>query len=326
MNAIGKTLLANDSINIGRDAINAEIRGLTALASSLDSSFDQAIKLMLSTAGRIVVVGMGKSGHVGKKIAATFASTGTPSLFVHPAEASHGDLGMITRNDLVLAISKSGESPELKDVLLYARRFRIPIVAVTAERNSTLGKMADALLILPSAEEACPLGLAPTTSTTMTLALGDALAVACLKASDFKANQFKEFHPGGKLGQKLTKVADIMHPRDMLPLVSVEAPARDAIVEMSRGRFGCVGIVNSSDQLIGIFTDGDLRRIISEIDLGAPVSTIMLNDPFKIEEDALIADVVHLFAEKRIPSVFVCVDGIPVGFVHIHDLFQRGFV
>lgn len=309
-----------------RSAILAEVNGLQQLAESIGGPFAMALDCLLGCTGRVVVAGMGKSGHIGKKIAATFASTGTPALFVHPAEASHGDLGMIDKRDAVIAISKSGESPELGDILTYCRRFAIPVIAITAHAQSSLGKAADHLLLLPEIEEACPLGLAPTTSTTMTLALGDALAIACLRARDFQPAQFREFHPGGKLGQKLTRVKDVMHGDEMLPLISEEAEVRLAVVEMSRGRFGCVGVCDAGGKLVGIFTDGDLRRHIGDLDLSSRVSALMTPQPYQIEPEALIADVSYLFTEKRIPSVFVCQEGKPVGLVHVHDLLQKGFV
>lgn len=315
------------AIHAARNALELEAAGVLALKSRVDDAvFRQCIELILGCSGRVVLLGVGKSGHIGRKIAATFASTGTPSLFVHPSEASHGDLGMIEKRDVVIAISKSGESPELGDTLHYCRRFAIPVIAITAHAHSTLGKAATHVLLLPQLEEACPLGLAPTTSTTMMLALGDALAIACMRARDFRVTQFRDFHPGGKLGKKLTRVRDVMHEGDALPLLRYNAPVRDAIVEMTRGRFGCVGICNDDGRLIGIFTDGDLRRHIAVLDLSARIDTIMTANPHKIDPDALIADVAYLFMDKRIASAFACEDGKPVGLVHVHDLLQKGFI
>lgn len=310
----------------GATAIRQEAAGLESLAHALDAAFPAAVNLLLACQGRVVVVGMGKSGHVARKIAATLASTGTPALFVHPAEASHGDLGMIDKRDVVIALSKSGESPELGDILTYCRRFGIPVLAVTAQPESSLGRSARHVLRLPTVDEACPLGLAPTTSTTMSLALGDALAIACQRARDFQPAQFREFHPGGKLGQKLTRVRDVMHGAELLPLVAQTVLVKEAVVQMSRGRFGCVGIVDGDGLLVGIFTDGDLRRHISAVSLERPVDEYMTRNPYRIEPDALIADVAYLFTEKRIPSVFACSAGKPVGLVHVHDLLQKGFV
>lgn len=315
-----------ESMRAARRVLEIESAAIAALIDKVDHNFHQCVHLILSCSGRVILTGIGKSGQIARKIASTFASTGTPSIFVHPAEASHGDLGMIEKRDVIIAISKSGESPELSDILTYCRRFAIPLIGITAHENSSLGKAADKLLILPDIEEACPLGLAPTTSAVMTLALGDALAIACLKARDFQPAQFREFHPGGRLGQKLIRVKDVMHGRETLPLVPLDAEVRLAIVEMSRGRFGCVGICNSDGRLMGIFTDGDLRRHIAELDLAKPISELMTPQPFQIDPEALIADVSYLFTEKRIPSVFVCQNGKPVGLVHVHDLLQEGFV
>ena len=322
----GRSASADELRQWGVQAIRDEAKGLELLAQSLDASFAAAASTVLQCTGRIVVVGIGKSGHVGRKIAATLASTGSPALFVHPAEASHGDLGMIERRDVVLAISKSGESPEFGDVLAYCRRFGIPVIAITAVAGSSLAKAAKHVLLLPSPQEACPLGLAPTTSTTMALALGDALAIACLRGRDFQPAQFREFHPGGKLGQKLTRVRDVMHGGDLLPTVAKTALVSDAVIEMSRGRLGCVGVVDQSGSLVGIFTDGDLRRHFSAVNVEKPITEFMHTSPQRVSPDALIADVVYLFTEKRIPSVFVCVDGKPLGIVHVHDVLQKGFI
>ena len=310
----------------GAHAIRVQAEGLARLADSLNGSFEQAVARIMATEGRLVVTGMGKSGHIARKISATFASTGTPSLFVHPAEASHGDLGMIDRRDTVLALSKSGESPELGDVVTYCRRHRIPLLAITAQPDSALGRAADIVLALPDMAEACPLGLAPTTSTTMTLALGDALAVVCLRRRNFRAANFREFHPGGKLGQKLARVRDIMHSGEALPLVPLSATVGDAILEMTRGRFGCVGVLDADGHLAGVFTDGDLRRSFSAAVIDRPIAALMTADPKRIDPDALVADVAYLFTSRRIPSVFATADGKPVGIVHIHDLLGSGFV
>lgn len=315
-------------INIAIESIRLEGKSLYVLADSLvnSTSFIEAVQGILHCNGRIVICGIGKSGHIAKKMAATFASTGTPSFFVHPAEASHGDLGMIDRQDLVIAISKSGESIELENILLYCRRFDIPIIAITAHAQSSLGKAANHLLLLPNLPEVCPMGLAPTTSTTMTLALGDALAIACIKARDFIPENFKIYHPGGKLGQKLSKVRDVMHTIDHLPLLQPDSTVSEAVLEMSKGRFGCVGIINSLGELIGIFTDGDLRRHFKASNLEKKIQELMSSSPYQLDPDSFIADVVNLFAKRRIPSAFVCVQQKPIGLIHIHDLFQRGYL
>ena len=315
-----------DFSDIGAKTIRAEADALTELADILGEGFDRAVSMILDMDGRLVVSGIGKSGHIGRKISSTFASTGTPSFFIHPAEASHGDLGMIDRRDIVLAISKSGESPELRDIVAYCCRHDIPLLAITENPDSALGKAATVVLLLPKLSEACPLGVAPTTSTTMTLALGDALAVACLSHRDFRLHNFREFHPGGKLGQKLARVRDIMHSGNELPIVPLGASIGDAILEMTRTRFGCVGIVDREGKLVGIFTDGDLRRNFPTMVIDHPIDKLMTMNPWKITMDALIEDVAHLFAVHRIPSVFVIVDEKPVGIIHVHDLFERGLV
>ena len=245
-------------------------------------------------------------------------------MFVHPAEASHGDLGMVERRDVVIAISKSGESPELADLLNYCRRFGIPVVGITADADSSLAQASNHLLLLPKIKEACPHGLAPTTSTTMVLALGDAIAIACLRARDFGISQFRDFHPGGKLGQRLTRVRDVMHGGDLLPTVPVGSTMSVAVAEMSRNRFGCVGILDSQGRLVGIFTDGDLRRHVSAANKDRSLEELMTTDPYWISPDALLADVACFFRERRIPSIFACLDDKPVGIIHLHDLIQKG--
>lgn len=309
-----------------RRAIDLELEGLSRLSASIGRTFADTVEDILTCTGRVILVGMGKSGHVGRKIAATFASTGTPALFVHPAEASHGDLGMIGRNDIVIAISKSGQSPELKDTINYCKRFGITLIAITENGTSSLAEAADRTLLLPTAAEACPLGLAPTTSTTSTMALGDALAVACLEARDFQASQFRDFHPGGKLGQNLTKVSELMHGPDMLPLVTESAKLSDAVIEMSRGQFGCVGIINKDRHLTGIFTDGDLRRCFSSANLDKFIYELMTPKPYSVSTTTLIAEVARLFSETKIPSVFACENNEPVGIVHVRDLLQGGYI
>lgn len=314
-------------IGQGAEIINKEAYGLMKLSQSLGTPFAETVDALVRCAGRVIVTGIGKSGHISRKIASTLASTGTPATFIHPAEASHGDLGMIGKLDIVIAVSKSGESLELSDTLSYCKRFGIPIIGITANTTGTLAQIANHLLLIPDIEEACPLGLAPTTSTTMILALGDALAGACLMARNFQISQFKTFHPGGKLGQKLSRVRDVMHGVHELPLVSSAAKLTDAVIEMSRGRFGCVGIVDAEQRLNGIFTDGDLRRHFrTATDFDHPIVALMHASPVQISPDLFIADVIHLFTEHRIPSVFVCINGKPVGIIHVHDLLEKGFI
>jgi arabinose-5-phosphate isomerase len=268
---------------------------------------------------------MGKSGHVGRKIAATFASTGTPASFVHPAEASHGDLGMITPQDVVLMLSNSGESAELKDIINYCARFSVPMIAITANAASTMGRAADIMLELPKAQEACPNGLAPTTSTLLQLALGDAIAMALLEAKGFSADDFRNYHPGGKLGARIKHARDIMHTIENLPLVKSGAVIADAIAALSAKKFGCVGVVNASGALIGIVTDGDLRRNLG-IDLASRiVDDMMTRNPTTISGHMLAAEVIELINTKRITAVFVVDEQHkPVGLIHIHDLLREG--
>ena len=315
-----------DLLVVAAAVIRAEADALLQLADSLDATIVAAAHEITRSSGRLIVSGIGKSGHIARKVAATFASTGTSAMYVHPSEASHGDLGMIGKADTVIAISKSGESPELSDIVNYCRRHAIPLIAITAGANSALAKAARHVLLLPDIAEACPMGLAPTTSTTMALALGDALAIACLKQRDFRPANFREFHPGGKLGQKLIRVRDIMHTGDNIPVVGEDATVGAAILEMTRCRFGCVGILNSEQQLTGIFTDGDLRRSFSAAIFDMPITAMMTLNPRQIAADAMVADVANLFTSSRIPSVFVTAEGKPLGIVHVHDLLGSGFV
>ena len=267
---------------------------------------------------------MGKSGHIGNKIAATMASTGTPASFVHPAEASHGDLGMITQDDVVLALSWSGGTQELASLLNYTTRFKIPLIAITSGADSLLGKAATICLTLPKAEEACPNGLAPTTSTTMQLALGDALAVALLERRNFSAADFKNFHPGGKLGASLSRIADVMHQGDALPLIDGAMKMDEAIVVMTEKGFGCLGIIDDKGALAGIITDGDLRRHMADDLLTKTASDIMTAKPQSIGGDKLTAEALSLMQESKIQCLFVCEQGLPIGLVRVLDLLRLG--
>jgi len=309
---------------VARNVLRVEAAALEAMALSLDDSFGAALDALGSVDGRVVVTGMGKSGHVAHKIAATFASTGTPSLFVHPGEASHGDLGMVTRADALLALSNSGKTSELADILAYAARIGIPVVGMTARRESPLADAASVALVLPVFEEACPLGLAPTTSTTMMLALGDALAVALLERRGFSAEDFAALHPGGALGRKLVRVRDIMHVGDAVPLVGIDTGMADAIVTMSAKSFGCVGVQDATGSLIGIVTDGDLRRNMAPDLLAWSVRTVMTKRPRTIRAAALAAEAVALMNERAITSLFITEGGVPVGIVHLHDCLRAG--
>lgn len=295
-----------------------------ALKGALGVAFAAAVETIAGAKGRVIVSGMGKSGHVGRKIAATMASTGTPAYFVHPGEASHGDLGMITQDDVVVALSWSGETAELRDVLQYATRFRVPVVAITSTVDSALGRAADVVLILPKVGEACPHGLAPTTSTTMQLALGDALSVALLESRKFTAGDFKRFHPGGKLGAVLAFVRDVMHVGDAVPLVPLGAKMSEALIVMTQKSFGCVGVVDEKGALIGVVTDGDLRRHMGPGLIEAPVEWIMSRSPRSIAPDDLAAGAMSEIQSRAITALFVVENGKPVGLVHIHDLLKLG--
>ena len=307
-----------------RRVVSQESRALARLSEALTGRFVDATKIFAATQGRIVVSGMGKSGHIANKIASTFASTGAPALFVHPAEASHGDLGMITDADTLLMLSNSGETPELADLLNYAKRFRIPLVAIVGKAPSTLANAVTVALVLPDEPEAGTLGLAPTTSTIMMLALGDALAVALLERKGLTAADFKLYHPGGKLGQRLVWVADIMHAGDSLPLVPADTTMAEALIVMTAKRLGCVGAIDGEGALVGIVTDGDLRRYMDAGLLQRPVSEIMTVDPVTIHSGALGAEAVHLMNRCQITNIFVVEEKRPVGVVHIHDCLRVG--
>jgi arabinose-5-phosphate isomerase len=325
--AIIQTTTSVSDLQVARDVLNTEAAGLLSLAASLGERFGQAIDRLASATGRVVVSGMGKSGHVGRKIAATLASTGTAALFVHPAEASHGDLGMIVAGDAVLALSNSGETPELADIVAHSRRFALPLVAITARPDSTLGQAADVALILPKAAEACPMGLAPTTSTTMQIALGDAIAVALLTRRGFTAADFRQIHPGGRLGAKLRRVRDVMHGPDALPLGSPGMTMATALVCMTEKRFGCLGVVNDAGILCGIVTDGDLRRSMGPDLLCRLAGDIMTLSPRTIGPDALAVEALHAMnAHQRPVTTLFVVDpaGRPLGILHVHDLLRAG--
>lgn len=312
-------------IDAARRVLRTEIAGLEALVADLNGSFTAAVDRLSQVRGRVVVTGMGKSGHIARKIAATFSSTGTPAQFVHPAEASHGDLGMIADGDAVLALSNSGDTVELADIVAYTRRFRIPLLAMTRRDGSTLAEAADVTLLLPATAEACPMGLAPTTSTTMMLALGDALAVALLERKGFSTGDFQVLHPGGQLGQKLLRVADIMHDGDAVPLIGRTAGMAEAILVMTTKSFGCVGVTDDAGKLIGIVTDGDLRRHMGDDLLRSPVDKVMSGRPKTIRPQALAAEALGQMNAASITSLFAVDDKRrPVGILHIHDCLRAG--
>lgn len=308
--------------------IEAERTGLSALLQALGDGladpFAEAIKTIREAKGRIAVTGIGKSGHIARKVAATLASTGTPAQFVHPAEASHGDLGMVAEDGVVVALSWSGETVELKSLIEYSRRFGIPLIAITARADSTLARQSDIVLTLPKAEEACPHGLAPTTSTMMQLALGDALAIALLEDRGFTAERFRRFHPGGRLGASLRLVREIMHVDAAVPLASLGTGMGEAILAMTEKGFGCLGIADADGCLVGIITDGDLRRHLGPDLLSQTVDDVMTRGPKAIAPDMLCGAAIELLNHARITTLFVVEDDKPVGIVHLHDFLRAG--
>jgi arabinose-5-phosphate isomerase len=308
--------------------LDAEFGGISALSAAmqdgLGTSFVAAVETIRNARGRVIVSGMGKSGHIGHKIAATLSSTGTPAFFVHPAEASHGDLGMITTDDVIMALSWSGETAELKSLIDYSRRFRIPLIAVTALATSTLAEAADVALTLPQAREACPHNLAPTTSSLMQLAIGDALAIALLEGRGFTALDFRDLHPGGRLGALLKFVRDVMHSGDKLPLVKIGTQMSTALVEMTAKGFGCVGIVDGDGKLAGIITDGDLRRHMRPDLLEQRADDVMTRKPITVSPDQLASEVLEILNSSKITALFVMEGGKPAGIVHLHDLLRVG--
>jgi arabinose-5-phosphate isomerase len=312
----------------GVRALETEAGGVAALATAMQNglgpAFAAAVELIRQAKGRVIVSGMGKSGHIANKIAATLASTGTPAFFVHPAEASHGDLGMIAEGDAIIALSWSGETAELRGLIDYSRRFRIPLIAVTAETGSTLGQAADVVLVLPQAREACPHNLAPTTSSLMQLALGDALAIALLESRGFTALQFRDLHPGGRLGALLKFVRDLMHTGNRVPTASVGTRMSEALVEMTAKGFGCVGIVDGQNKLVGIITDGDLRRHMRPDLVAQQVESVMTKTPRTVRTDQLASEVLEIMNSSKITALFVVEGGKPVGIVHMHDLLRAG--
>lgn len=317
------------SIRIAQTVLNTEADALYLLSQTLPEDFATVVDLILNTEGRVIVSGIGKSGHVGRKIAATLASTGTPAFFVHASEASHGDLGMVTPDDILLLISNSGEAKELSDLLAYALRFSIPLIAISSKEQSTLGKAANYKLILPAAPEACPMGMAPTTSTTLTLALGDALAVALIERREFNSEKFKIFHPGGKLGAELATVKQLMHGREDLPLVEGDTPMETVLLEMTSKGFGTAGVVDSDGVLCGVISDGDLRRNMSRL-MELNAADVASKSPITVFPDTMAVQALATMngQKGRNISVLFAVDeaGRPEGILHIHDLLRAGIV
>jgi len=314
---------------VARRVLSTASDALKVLAATLDGDFSRAVGLMLAAKGRVIVSGMGKSGHVARKIAATLSSTGTPAYFVHPAEASHGDMGAITDQDVLLLLSKGGETAELSDLVTYASRFRIPLIAVALKSDSTLAKAADVTLLLPDAPESCAIGMAPTTSTTMMMSLGDALAVALMERKGFSADRYRDFHPGGSLGKALVRVRDLMHAGEEIPLASQDSSMREVLLVMAKRRFGCVGLVDGAGALAGIVTDGDLSRHIDGDDfLSRKASDIMTRNPKVTAPGELAAEALAFMNEHKITRLFVLEpedpSRKPVGVLHIHDCLRAG--
>ena len=304
--------------------IREESQALATLSGTLGHGFDAAVEAILAATGRVIVSGMGKSGHVARKIAATLASTGTPAHFVHPAEASHGDLGMMLRGDVVLVLSNSGETPELADLVAHTRRFGIPLIGMASRAESTLLRAADIRLLLPQLPEACGVGIVPTTSTAMMLALGDALAIALMEARDFTPEKFRDFHPGGRLGARLSRVRDLMHRGDALPLVPEDAPMAEALLVISAKGFGVTGVTDADGRLAGVITDGDLRRHMEGL-LSRRAGEVMTENPLTIAPDALAEEAVARMQERRVTCLFVQGEGgRPSGLIHVHDCLRAG--
>lgn len=316
--------MANSFVQAAKKVLQTEADALETLKNDLPNDFSDLIKLILNLNGRVIVSGVGKSGHIGNKIAATLASTGTPAYFVHATEASHGDLGMITEKDLCLLISNSGETSEIFDIVAHARRFSIPVATISSNTESTLVKAADFKLCLPVVEEACPIGMAPTTSTTMMLALGDALAVALMEAKNFNTENFKVLHPGGKLGAKMMMVSQVMHKSDALPLVETQTSMKETLLTMSSRGFGIAAVVNEKDFLVGVITDGDLRRHINDL-MSKTAGEIASLSPITVVRETFVVDALKLMQENKITVLIVTsAENKPVGILHIQDLLKVG--
>ncbi|MFC0245866.1 SIS domain-containing protein [Falsochrobactrum ovis] len=316
--AIASALRTIKTENAGLEALE------DALRNGLAAPFAQAVQTIAEAKGRVILTGLGKSGHVGAKLAATFASTGTPAFFVHAAEANHGDLGMVGRDDVILALSWSGETAELRGMVNYSQRFRIPLIAVTSREDSALGRAATVPLILPKVAEACPHGLAPTTSTLLQLAMGDALAIALLEARGFSPTDFRTFHPGGSLGASLTHIREVMHRDDRVPLVKIGTSMPEAMKVQSHKRFGCVGVVDEAGNLAGIITDGDLSRNLHRNLSELSVDEVMTSNPKTVSPQTLVGAAMSLLEEHHISVLLVVEDSKPVGIVHFHDLLRIG--
>ena len=314
----------NSDLVTARRVLKTEADALDALAASLDGPFTAALDLIQNAQGRVVVTGMGKSGHIGNKIAATLASTGQPAFFVHPGEASHGDLGMVQTDDVVIALSNSGETAELSDFIAYTRRLRIGLIGLTGRAGSTLADSADVALVIPDSPEACSIGLAPTTSTTVMLALGDALAVCLLERKGFTAQDFHSFHPGGKLGQRLLKISDLMHAGEQVPLIGMDMPMSDALIVMTQKSFGLVGVIDGDGVLVGVITDGDLRRHMSKDLINQGAAQVMTKGCITVQPSQIASEALAIMNEHKITALFCVEADKPVGILHIHDCLRAG--
>ena len=302
--------------------LNTEIKSIKTITSSFDNNFYNVVKTIYETKGRVIVTGIGKSGHIANKISATLSSTGTPSHFIHATEASHGDLGGVVKNDCILAISNSGQTHELNDILNYTKRFDIPLLSISANKNGMLYKKSNYGILFKKPIEACPLNLAPTSSTTMTLVIGDAIAIALLKMRNFKKSHFSKFHPGGNIGKDLVKISNIMHDKNELPLTKTYEKMSSALITMAKKSFGCVGVINKSNKLVGIITDGDLRRNMNQNMILKKASQVMTRKPTVVDEGTLVGEAINIMNEKGITSLFICNKMKPIGIVHIHDLLR----
>ena len=309
-------------INSAKKTLITEVKGLKTLSNIFNNTFYNAVRTIYNTKGRVIVTGIGKSAHIGNKISATLSSTGTPSFFIHATEASHGDLGSIKRNDSVIAISNSGETNELSDIINYTKRYNIPLISITSNQKSALHRNSTYGILYKKQQEACPLNLAPTTSTTMTLVIGDCIAISLLEMRGFKQNQFKNFHPGGNIGKDLKKVSEIMHLKNKLPLAKQNQKMSKVLIQMTKKSFGCIGVINKKRSLIGIITDGDLRRNMDNKIINKTAADIMTKKPSTVDASALVGEAINFMNTKKITSIFICKKNKPIGIVHIHDLLR----
>ena len=309
-------------IYTAKKTLATEVKGIKSLSKTFNNNFHYAVNTIFNSKGRVIVTGIGKSAHIGNKIAATFASTGTPAFFIHATEASHGDLGNIKKNDCILAISNSGETHELNNIINYSKRFNIPLISISSNSKSTLYKKSTYGILYKKPVEACPLNLAPTTSTTMSLIIGDCIAMSLLELKGFKKNQFKNFHPGGNLGKDLTKISDIMHGKSELPLAKENEQMSKTLLTMTNKSFGCVGVINKDKKLVGIITDGDLRRNMNTNLINKKASDLMTKKPTVADQNLLVGEALNIMNNKKITSLFICIKAKPIGIIHIHDLLR----